>query len=78
MTHINFQEGLNVMSEKLLLLAILPVVTLVITLGWVWLLTSGRQTVTLSLHGLGLRVELTSIKEKEKHGTATTTSNHPK
>lgn len=54
------------MSEKLLLLAILPVVTLLITLGWVWLLTSGRQSVTLSLQGLGLRVELTTTKNKGK------------
>lgn len=54
------------MSEKLLLLAILPVVTLIITLGWVWLLTSGRQSVTLSLHGLGLRVELTTLKDGSK------------
>lgn len=53
------------MSEKILLLAILPVVTLVITLGWLWLLTTGQRSISLSLKGLGLEIKLSSSKNGE-------------
>lgn len=46
------------MSEKLVMLAILPAVTLIILLGWIWLLTTGRQNIKMSLKGFGLTVDL--------------------
>lgn len=46
------------MSEKLVMLAILPAMTLVIMLGWIWLLTTGRQSIKMSLKGFGLTIDL--------------------
>lgn len=48
------------MSEKLVLLALLPVVTLIIFLGWAWVITTGKKSTKLSLKGLGLSIEVTS------------------
>lgn len=48
----------ELVSEKLVMLAILPAVTLVIMLGWIWLLTTGRQSIKMSLKGFGLTIEL--------------------
>lgn len=48
------------MPEKIVLLAILPVVTLIIFLGWAWVITSGKKSTKLSLKGMGLSIEVTS------------------
>lgn len=61
------------MSEKLIMLAILPVMTLIVMLGGIWLLTTGRQSIKMSLKGFGLTIELTT---NHKGTTDATTSHH--
>lgn len=48
------------MPEKLALLALLPIVTLLIFLGWAWVITTGKKSTKLSLRGMGLSIEVTS------------------
>lgn len=55
------------MSEKLLFLAIVPVISLVIMLAWIWLISTGRRSTKLSLHGLGIKIEFCS-EEQEGEG----------
>lgn len=55
------------MSEKLVLLALLPVVTLIIFLGWAWVITTGKKSTKLSLKGLGLSIEVTSATWEATH-----------
>lgn len=51
------------MSEKLLLLAVVPLISLVIMLGWIWLISTGRRSTKLSLQGLGIKVEFSSDEQ---------------
>lgn len=55
------------MPEKLVLLALLPVVTLIIFLGWAWVITTGKKSTKLSLRGLGLSIEVTSATWESTH-----------
>lgn len=55
------------MPEKLVLLALLPVVTLIIFLGWAWVITTGKKSTKLSLRGLGLSIEVTSATWEASH-----------
>lgn len=55
------------MPEKLILLALLPVVTLIIFLGWAWVITTGKKSTKLSLKGLGLSIEVTSATWEATH-----------
>lgn len=55
------------MPEKLVLLALLPVVTLIIFLGWAWVITTGKKSTKLSLKGLGLSIEVTSATWEATH-----------
>lgn len=55
------------MPEKLFLLALLPVVTLIIFLGWAWVITTGKKSTKISLKGLGLSIEVTSATWETTH-----------
>lgn len=48
------------MPEKLVLFALIPIVVLVIFLGWAWVITTGKKSTKLSLRGMGLSIEVTS------------------
>lgn len=54
------------MNEKLVILVLLPLVSLTLFLGWAWLITSGKKSTKLSLRGLGLSIELTSVGHNPK------------
>lgn len=52
------------MFEKIIILAIVPTVALLIFLGWAWLITTGKKSTSITLHGFGIKVEVCSEEWK--------------
>lgn len=54
--------------EKLILLALAPLCAIVLVLAWFYLIQRGNRSTRLTLAGLGIRIELQSLENKEdKH-----------
>lgn len=45
-------------GEKLLLLVFAPIITLILVLGWIWLMTTKRRHVSITLKGLGIAISV--------------------